>query len=98
MKNEVSIPDGGDLVTRQEYEDQVRSVGFEEVVFEDVSEEWTRFTCERRDSWRERKDRHVRVHNLATWESLDTFYSAIVTLFEGNTLGGVKLKVTKPSE
>jgi cyclopropane fatty-acyl-phospholipid synthase-like methyltransferase len=94
LQNEVSIPDGF-LPTREEYISQVESIGFCDVDFQDASAEWTAFTAERLGVWRENKERHERVHNSATFESLDRFYAAVVALFQGGTMGGVKLTLTK---
>lgn len=96
LRKEVSVPDGGDLITQSEYIEQLRNVGFTDIDFQDVSEDWKSFTTERLQLWQQQKERHVRVYNEVTWESLNTFYSSVVALFNGGTLGGVKLKMTKP--
>ena len=94
LQNEVSVPNGH-LPTREEYITQVENIGFCEVEFQDVSTEWTAFTAERLDMWREGQTRQERVHNATTFESLDRFYAAVVALFQGGTMGGVKLMLTK---
>mmetsp|Transcript_5905 Transcript_5905/g.9604 ORF Transcript_5905/g.9604 Transcript_5905/m.9604 type:complete len:293 (-) Transcript_5905:494-1372(-) len=94
MKDEISIPDAN-LPTREDYISQVESIGFSDVEFEDVTEAWTAFTSERLGVWCEQRERHERVHNEATWQSLHTFYSAVVTMFKSGKMGGVKLILTK---
>ena len=95
LRDEVYVPDG-DLPSREAYTDTLRSVGFE-VDFQDVTAEWTSFTAGRHEAWRNERARHERVHNAETWNALDRFYSAIVTLFGGGNLGGVRLILTKPT-
>jgi cyclopropane fatty-acyl-phospholipid synthase-like methyltransferase len=94
LREEVYVPDG-DLPSRASYIKMLCDVGFE-VDFQDVTAEWTKFTSERCEAWRNGKDRHQRVHNFETWDALDRFYSAIVQLFMGGNLGGVRLVLTKP--
>ena len=94
LRDEISIPDAR-LPTREEYIAQVKECGFDEVDFHDVTEQWTAFTTERLGIWCEQRERHERVHNKATWESLHTFYSAVVSMFQGGKMGGVKLVMTK---
>ena len=90
---EVYVP-GADLPSREQYISTVTAAGFS-AEFEDVSVEWTAFTRKRRDAWQSQKERHTRVHNDATWESLNQFFCAIVELFENNNLGGVRLVLTR---
>jgi cyclopropane fatty-acyl-phospholipid synthase-like methyltransferase len=94
LSSEVYVPDAG-LPTKEDYVKTVHDVGFT-AQFEDVTEEWTVFTAQRLGQWREQRDRHERVQNVDTWQSLDRFYSAMVELFEGGRLGGVKLILKKP--
>ena len=93
LSEEVYVPDS-DLPTREQYVSTVSAAGFS-VDFEDVSSEWVLFTVARRDSWQADKERHIRVHNEATWESLDRFYCAMASLFQGSNLGGVRMVLTK---
>jgi cyclopropane fatty-acyl-phospholipid synthase-like methyltransferase len=94
LMQEVSVPSGA-LPSREEYISQVEAVGFSDIDFQDVSAEWTTFTSDRLNVWRDQQERHERVHNHATWQSLDTFYGAVVSLFKEGNLGGVKLTITK---
>ena len=94
LREEVFVPDS-QLPSRTEYIETLQSAGFE-VDFQDVTEEWRAFTAERLCEWRRDEARHVRVHNLETWEALDRFYSAIVELFQCGRLGGVKILLRKP--
>ena len=93
LATEVYIPDS-DLPTKQEYQDTVTAAGFA-VEFEDVTKAWTEFTWNRKESWQAQKERHVRVHNEATWESLNRFYCAIAELFQLGSLGGARIVLTK---
>lgn len=94
LAEEVYVP-CGELPTREAYEDVVRAAGFA-CDFQDATQEWTAFTKERHDLWVDNRERHVRVHNEETWTALNRFYTAMVTLFSGGNLGGVKITLTKP--
>lgn len=91
--NEVYVPDS-DLPSRKQYIDTVSAAGFI-VDFQDVSGEWTKFTRDRNEAWLRGMDRQIRVHNEATWVSLNRFYGAMATLFQGGSLGGVRMLLTR---
>lgn len=94
LTTQVSVPDG-ELPSREEYISQCRSAGFQEVEFQDMTPEWTDFVCGRLSGWRVNRQRHIKVHNKRTWFSLERFYSSVVELFEGGSLGGAKLFLKK---
>lgn len=96
LQNEVYVS-GAKLPTKDEYLVTTQTAGFF-ASFDDVTDEWTTFTSERLEQWCQQRERHERVHNPETWDSLYRFYSAIVELFRGGRLGGVKLLLTKPLE
>jgi cyclopropane fatty-acyl-phospholipid synthase-like methyltransferase len=95
LADNVFVP-SGTLPSRGEYEAALTGAGFE-VQFSDVSEEWTLFTAQRLAAFEAAKERHVRVYNQATFDSLHLFYASVTQCFAGGRLGGVKLLITKPA-
>lgn len=94
LMNEVAVPNG-ELPTKDEYISTVKDAGFT-VEFEDKTDEWTEFTTSRMNQWISNKERHVNIHGIDTWSSIDRFYSSVSTLFNGGNLAGVSLLLTKP--
>jgi cyclopropane fatty-acyl-phospholipid synthase-like methyltransferase len=94
LVNDISVPDAA-LPTREEYTRELAAAGFE-VTFEDRTDDWTRFTKDRADSWLQCRERHVRVHSEEVWRSLNVFYSSMAEVFQGGNLGGVCLTLKKP--
>lgn len=83
------------LPTKEEYIKAIESSGFEEIVWEDKTADWTKFVQERLSSFRADKKRFVDIHGEATYERLLHFYNSTVALFEGGHLGGVRLRAKK---
>mmetsp|Transcript_32586 Transcript_32586/g.77313 ORF Transcript_32586/g.77313 Transcript_32586/m.77313 type:complete len:322 (-) Transcript_32586:138-1103(-) len=94
------------LPTLAEYVANLRAAGFE-VDFEegksvegcdvdDRTAQWMKFTQSRFLTFTAAKERHTKVHGSETFEALDSFYSAIVSLFNGGRLGGVAILARKP--
>ncbi|GBG26485.1 Sterol 24-C-methyltransferase [Hondaea fermentalgiana] len=83
-----------ELPTMEEYIKELEAVGFKDINFDDQTETWTAFVESRFDAWNDAKDRTLRVHNEATFNDLGYFYEAMVKLFQGGNLGGVRLVAT----
>ena len=83
------------LPTKQEYVSTLKFCGFTEVVWEDMTEEWTLFVTDRLQAFVRGKDRFVSIHGIVTYEHLFSFYRTIALLFAGGHLGGVRLKARK---
>ena len=79
------------LPTQEEYIQVLCDVGFSNVKFEDRTEEWKTFVNNRLENFIASRERFVRVNSEPTYEKLLHFYSAVVTLFNGGHLGGVRL-------
>ena len=79
------------LPTLAEYQNDLRRAGFEIEYFEDMSDNWSKFTINRLERFRADRDRHVRVHDVATVDALDEFYSAVNRYFQSGKLAGVRL-------
>ena len=72
--------------------------GFVDIVFEERTEPWTEFVDDRFRKFEAGRERFVRVHSQATYDSLHHFYSAMRTLFSGGNLGGVRISARKKAE
>ena len=84
-----------ELPTRQEYIDTLTACGFVDIVFEERTEPWTEFVDDRFRKFELGRERFVRVHSEATYDSLHHFYSAMRALFRGGNLGGVRISARK---
>lgn len=77
-----------DLVTyRRDFTDS----GFEILHCEDMSDDWTRFTTDRLNDYRDERERHIRVHDEATYNAMEEFYDLVNRHFRSGKLGGVRL-------
>jgi hypothetical protein len=68
-----------------------------------MSEPWGAFCAGRAAAWKAAADRHVRVHGIETYATLEGFFTAVQRLFERGSLGGLRLlalaaEVTKTRE
>ncbi len=81
----------GYLPTLEEYGDQIRAAGFEEVRMADQSGPWTTFVRQRLQEFRNDRERQIATHGADIVEGLDNFYATIVRLFLRERLGGVRI-------
>ena len=79
------------LPSRDQYRLDLVAAGFEAVLLEDMSDDWTAFTRARLDQYLEHRDRHLRVHGEEVFETMRGFYETMVRLFSGGKLGGVRV-------
>lgn len=79
------------LPTWREYIDQLHRAGFVAIDMQDMTEPWTDFVAERLESFRADRARQIDLHGRETVTGLDDFYSAVVELFRGGRLGGVRI-------
>ena len=61
-----------------------------------MSNEWTKFTRNRYLSYKQHKDRHLRVHGRDIYNSINSFYTFIDRYFSKGKLGGIRLIAKKP--
>eukprot|EP00696_Hemimastix_kukwesjijk_P011466 gnl/Hemi2/243_TR64_c0_g1_i1.p1 gnl/Hemi2/243_TR64_c0_g1~~gnl/Hemi2/243_TR64_c0_g1_i1.p1 ORF type:complete len:508 (-),score=126.05 gnl/Hemi2/243_TR64_c0_g1_i1:19-1362(-) len=93
LKNEVYCQT---LPTEEQYKKQLSDVGFVNIRFIDMSEEWTRCTAERIANFRQNSERHTRVHGASVVDGLADFYQSVSELFRGGNLGGVRIIAQRP--
>jgi sarcosine/dimethylglycine N-methyltransferase len=73
------------------YRSDLEGAGFEVEHCDDMSADWSEFTRVRLAAYRAERARHVRVHDEATVQALDDFYSAVDHHFGSGKLGGLRL-------
>ena len=79
------------MYTREEYIESLEKEGFTDITFIDKTDDWTKFVSDRLKSFIAAKDRFVNIHGIDAYTSLYHFYKAMDTLFEGSSLGGVRI-------
>ncbi len=79
------------LPTWRIYIDQLHRAGFVAIDMRDMTEPWTRFVTDRLNAFRADKANQIDLHGRETVRGLDQFYSAVVALFQGGRLGGVRI-------
>ncbi len=87
---------GQNLPLRDDYIEELRSAGFDDIRFTDLTREWAAFVVDRPARYRNNRDRNVSVHGPEVVAALDEFYQAVARLFRGGRIGGVRLVATKP--
>ena len=83
--------------TRAELATELVAAGFETPELIDVSESWTQFVVARLGSFRAAREANLALHGAEIVDGLDEFYAAVVELFCGGNLGGVRIAVRKPA-
>ena len=84
-----------DLPTREQYISHLESAGFCNIQFIDKSLEWTEYVNDRLGRFQSNKPSFEQVHGEPTYQSLLHFYSAVASLFNGQSLGGVRIIAEK---
>ncbi|MDH3715863.1 MAG: methyltransferase domain-containing protein [Gammaproteobacteria bacterium] len=79
-----------------EYRAELRAAGFENLELIDMSEAWAVFVQERWSGFRAMRERNMRLHGAEIIDGLEEFYSAVVELFAGGNLGGIRFVANKP--
>ncbi len=86
---------GVTMTGADEYAEDVRAAGFEDVRVVDMTAGWTAFCAGRAAAFRANRARHVRVHGEATFDALDAFFTTVQRLFANGSLGGLTIVATK---
>ncbi len=74
----------------------LEAAGFVDVSATDMTEEWQLFVTARLAAWRGNRDAYVRVQGEGAYAAQEKFYAAVARLFEGGSLGGVRLVARHP--
>jgi len=84
------------LPTQQQYIAALEGAGFVDVVFESMTDRWNEFVHSRLEVYKKQKDRHTRIHGIATVVGLTFFYERVAELFAGGNLGGARILARRP--
>ena len=77
------------------YESELKKNGFQIIYYKDMTNEWAIFTKDRKESYEKLRDRHIRVHGIDVFNSLNSFYTFIDRYFSNGKLGGVRVIAKK---
>lgn len=77
------------------YEFELEKNGFELIYYKDMTNEWTNFTKDRKESYKKQRGRHIKVHGIDVFNSLNSFYTFIDRYFSNGKLGGVRVIAKK---
>jgi cyclopropane fatty-acyl-phospholipid synthase-like methyltransferase len=84
------------LQNEKQYHDSLHAAGFREIVFEDMTENWKKFTSKRSSDWAKDEVQLRSAYGDETYEKLGKFYKSIASLFLGGRLKGVTVVAQKP--
>jgi len=84
-----------DLPTREEYLAHLEASGFYNIQFIDKTPEWTIYVTDRLGKFITNRCNFEKVHGEPTYLSLLHFYKAVMALFTGKNLGGVRIIAQK---
>ena len=88
---------GNYLTDINTYKSEIEKIGFNLIFCQDMSDKWTKFTRNRYFSYKQQKDRHIRVHGEKIYNSINSFYAFINHYFAKGKLGGIRVTAKKPS-
>ncbi|KAK3755317.1 hypothetical protein QZH41_014627 [Actinostola sp. cb2023] len=93
LKEDVYAPH---LPSKEEYIQQMKNAGFQDIQFEDLTTAWRSFVGKRFQDFSAGKERHVRVLGQETYDALHHFYNKINELFNGSPhVGGCRIVASK---
>jgi sulfonate transport system substrate-binding protein len=83
------------LPTIDEYKQHLIQGGFQIVKVVDLSEDWTNYTKQRLDLFRQNKNNLIQIHGEEIYQRFEYFYASIVKLFQGKNVGGIRIIAIK---
>lgn len=84
------------LPQQAEYEAELATAGFSDIVFTDMTAPWAAFTRDRLAAFRQNREAFSARHGSETFEALDAFYATIAALLGTGNVGGVRLTARRP--
>lgn len=78
------------------YVADLRAAGFVDVAAMDLTADWAPFATVRLAAWRADRDAYVHVHGEAAYVAQERFYATIARLYDGGSLGGLRLVARVP--
>lgn len=83
------------LPSLDRYVGDVEGAGFVDILTVDKTDDWTTFVVDRLNGFRSARSELVDRYGATTVDELDDFYAAVVDLFTGGRLGGLRLTATR---
>ena len=83
------------LVSLSQYETDLKEAGFSNIVIEDMTSSWSKFTKDRYKNYQDNIDRHTRVHNEIIVQNMLYFYSFAMRYLSGGKLAGIRASAKK---
>ena len=87
---------GNYLPDLETYKSEIEKTGLNLISYQDMSENWIEFTQKRYLSYKQQKDRHLRVHGKDIYDSINSFYGFMDRCFSQGKLGGIRVIAKKP--
>jgi cyclopropane fatty-acyl-phospholipid synthase-like methyltransferase len=91
-----SIVFGVTVTSIAAYTSDVQAAGFVDVAATDLTSDWAPYALARLAAWRENHARYAQVHGEGAYAAQEKFYAVIARLYEGGSLGGVRLVARVP--
>ena len=82
---------GVTVTSIEDYAKDARDAGFIDVVPTDLTSDWAPYAALRLATWREDHANYARVYGEDAYAAQEKFYAVIAGLYEGGSLGGVRL-------
>jgi len=85
MGGAVYVPD------QATYQAELQSAGFSDIVFEELTNVWARWTQLRFEEFEKKREDLAKTQGEARVANMETFYGAVPKLFASGRLGGVRI-------
>lgn len=83
------------LVAIDEYKKGIEDAGFEFVETQDMTQDWTSFTAERLEAFRQNQSAYKAIHGPEGFQIIETFYDKMASYFERGFVGGIRFHARK---
>ncbi|OJW28270.1 MAG: hypothetical protein BGO51_25735 [Rhodospirillales bacterium 69-11] len=82
---------GRSVSTIAAYVDDLQAAGFRDVEATDLTPDWAPFAHARLAAWKHGRAAYAAVHGDGAYDAQELFYTVIARLYDGGSLGGVRL-------
>jgi len=83
------------LPSWNEYQQLITQEHFQIISVDDLTQDWKDFTQQRLDSFQQNQQQLIDIHGQEIYSRLEYFYQAIVSLFQQNAIGGIRILAKK---
>jgi cyclopropane fatty-acyl-phospholipid synthase-like methyltransferase len=84
------------LPSLAQYKEELEAAGFEIVVADDCTTEWTGITAQRVKDWEAKREEMIAIAGESVYSDTGHFYSVVADLYSKGNLGGVSIVARKP--